>query len=70
MRLGDTGAGFPMLFKGVWVHCGQCFKIQAGFALLRDHSGKLLDCRRKPDRKDVIMNPRDAGLNTYSMDFP
>ena len=31
---------------------------EAGFAVLRDHSGKLMEVRRKPDRKDVIANDR------------
>ena len=32
--------------------------VQAGFAVLRDQSGKLMLPRRQPDRKDVIANDR------------
>ena len=36
--------------------------IEAGFAILRDHSGKVFATRKKPDRKDVIANARATCL--------
>ena len=34
------------------------YSFEAGFGILRDHSGKLMEPRRTPDRKDVVSNDR------------